>query len=453
MAVATASATPQGNFACLATSNDTWVDRTQAPNGAFMTWMIYLRHREKSFLECHYEALSRNHAWWRSERDPDGMGLFSCGTSDVGEALYKGTHFGARNETGMDNSPTHDEALYSPETRTLSLLDVGLNCSLALDAECLAHIARELGHTEDAQTFNALANDTRSKIREHLWDHERGIFANRQRHGGFVHSVGPTSFFPLICGAATPEQAQSLIGHFSDPTRFDGPYMIPNVSRDNPAFAENVYWRGRIWPNVNYFVWQGLRRYGFVAEASLLAERSMALFNQSWTDRRIAAENYSATTGEANDQPDTDLFYSWGAMLPMLGVADVMDINPWAGWELHNTGADVTLGPIHTPIGKVILTVTNGRLTLSRGQEEILSWTGTGRLTELKISEGLMSCCIHAHGGRQGILTPGPTYAARIVESRLDGKPFPAAPNQDIDLSNSYSGQRLDLYLAPLPAA
>ncbi|GEB43511.1 hypothetical protein GCM10007872_26240 [Gluconobacter sphaericus NBRC 12467] len=453
MAVATASATPQGNFACLTTSNDTWVDRTQAPNGAFMTWMIYLRHREKSLLECHYEALSRNHAWWRRERDPDGMGLVSCGTSDVGVALYKGTHFGARNETGMDNSPTHDEALYNPETRTLSLLDVGLNCSLALDAECLAHIARELGRTEDAQTFNALANDTRSKIREHLWDHERGIFANRQRHGGFVRSLGPTSFFPLICGAATSEQAQSLIGYFSDPVRFDGSYMIPNVSRDDPAFADNVYWRGRIWPNVNYFVWHGLRRYGFIAESSLLAERSMALFNQSWTDRRIAAENYSATTGEANDQPDTDLFYSWGAMLPMLGVAEVMDINPWAGWELHNTGADVTLGPIHTPIGQVIMTVTNGRLTLSRGQEEILSWTGTGRLTNLTISEGLMSCNIHAHEDQQGILTPGPTYAARIAEIRLDGRILPASPTQDIDLSDIHSGQRLDLYLAQLPVA
>ncbi|MFT8723669.1 MAG: trehalase family glycosidase, partial [Acetobacter malorum] len=307
----------------------------------------------------------------------------------------------------------------------------------------------ELGHTEDAQTFDAMTDDTRSKIREHLWDHERSIFANRQRHGGFVRSLGPTSFFPLICGAATPAQAQSLIEHFSDPVRFDGPYIIPNVSRDDPAFADNVYWRGRIWPNVNYFVWHGLRRYGFVAEAALLAERSMALFNQSWRGRRIAAENYSATTGEADDQPDTDLFYSWGAMLPMLGVADVMDINPWAGWELHNTGADVTLGPIHTPIGQVVVTTTNACMTLCRGQEKILSWTGTGRLTELTISDGLLSCHIHAAEGRQGILTPGPTYAARIVEIRVDGSPFPTPQSPDIDLSGIRCGQRLDLYLAP----
>ncbi|MDT8870313.1 hypothetical protein RAA17_01595 [Komagataeibacter rhaeticus] len=84
MAVAQASATPQGNFACIVTSNDAWVDRTQAPNGSFMVWMIYLRHRELSFLHEHYETLARNHMWWRRERDPDGMGLVSCGTSDVG---------------------------------------------------------------------------------------------------------------------------------------------------------------------------------------------------------------------------------------------------------------------------------------------------------------------------------------------------------------------------------
>ncbi len=48
-------------------------------------------------------------------RDPDGRGLVSCGTSDVGDAMYRGNGLRrARNETGMDNSPTHDEARYDP---------------------------------------------------------------------------------------------------------------------------------------------------------------------------------------------------------------------------------------------------------------------------------------------------------------------------------------------------
>ncbi len=62
-----------------------------------------------------FEPLARNQLWWRNHRDPDGRGLVSCGTSDWGDGMYRGTAFGARNETGMDNSPTHDEARYDPK--------------------------------------------------------------------------------------------------------------------------------------------------------------------------------------------------------------------------------------------------------------------------------------------------------------------------------------------------
>src|SRR3712207_6158085 len=102
LATAFASATPDGNLACLLTANDAWVDRTQLPVGAFLVWLLYLRSRSRPLLRTAYGALVRNHAWWRRTRDPEGRGLVSFGTSDVGEGLYKGTHFGARNESSMD---------------------------------------------------------------------------------------------------------------------------------------------------------------------------------------------------------------------------------------------------------------------------------------------------------------------------------------------------------------
>ncbi len=48
--VAMGSATPQGNIACLVNPKDAWVDRTQAPHGAFIAWMIYQRSRDRAFL-------------------------------------------------------------------------------------------------------------------------------------------------------------------------------------------------------------------------------------------------------------------------------------------------------------------------------------------------------------------------------------------------------------------
>jgi putative isomerase len=286
-----------------------------------VVWQLYQRTGERSMIHASYDALVRNRRWWQDNRDPDDFGLLSCGTSDVGEGLYKGTAFAARNETGMDNSATHDEAIYDPVTRTLSTFDLGLNCAAALDAEMLSKMAAVLGKHDDAREFAALAERHRTLISETLWDESRGIFANRQRHGGFVRSLSPTSFYPLLCGAATPEQAARLLEHLSDETTFGGDFVLPNATRDDPAFADNVYWRGRIWPNVNYMVWLGLRRYGFVAEASKLASQSYELFMKSWREDRIASENYNAVTGEAMDQGDTDPFYIWAAMLPLMAPA------------------------------------------------------------------------------------------------------------------------------------
>ena len=351
LATALSAATPQGNFACISTSRDTWVDRSQPPLGSLIAWQLYQRSGERSILEQCYPAMARNQRWWRAMRDPDGTGLISCGTSDVGEALYKGTAFGARNETGMDNSATHDEAMYDPETRSLSTWDLGLNCVVALDAEMLALIATTLGHPDEAAEFDALATNHRALIQTHLWDETRQIFANRQRHGAFVRSLSPTSFYRLLCNAASPEQTAHLLRHLSNPETFAGQYPLPNATRNDPAFADNVYWRGRIWPNVNYLVWRALRRTGHDAQATLMAKQSLKLFLQNWRTNRIAAENYNATTGEAMDQGDTDPFYIWAGLLPLMAVSELIDIDPWHGLTLTNNAEPTHCGPMVSPYG------------------------------------------------------------------------------------------------------
>ncbi|VDC19939.1 MGH1-like glycoside hydrolase domain-containing protein [Pseudogemmobacter humi] len=442
MVAALASATPQGNIACIATSNDIWVDRSQAPHGALMAWLMFLRAGDRSLLELCYPALAANQRWWRAHRDPEGIGLVSCGSSDVGDGLYKGSHFGARNETGMDNSPTHDEAVWNPETRTLSLIDLGLNCALALDAEMLAKIATELGHSEDAAEFTVLAGSSRAKIRSELWDESRKIFANRQRGGGFVRSVGPTSFYPMLCGAASPEQAEHLIAHLENPETFGGEWVIPNVSRDDPAFGDNVYWRGRIWANVNWFTWQALRREGRLNEARRFADKSLRLFMKNWS-ARIAAENYNATTGEGQDQLDADPFYAWAAMLPLIALGEVMDVSPWHGWEITLTGEDVNLGPVLMPPGRVTLTCRGDSMHLSRGAEALFGTDGwRGRLTQIAAGPDRISLDLWPEGEGQGTLIPPPAFDTAYLF--VNGEAQPRGP-REIPLTGLGPGSRITL--------
>ena len=344
--------TGAGNFPCLITGHDAWPDRSQPPIVSLAVWLTYQRDRDINWLEDNYEALARNHAWWWENRDGNGNGILEYGSSEVGQGLYIGTKLAAKDESFMDNSPMHDEARWNEKSRTLDMEDVGLNCLITLDAEMLALMARELGRHEEAFALEKIASRQRQRIQTRFWDTSRNIFANRLWSGKFADAVTPTSFYPLLCGAADEQQTQSLLEALENPSLFGGEYGLPSVARTHPSFNDNVYWRGRIWPILNWLVWLGLKRAGAQAQADRLIAKSWQLFTPAWA-KRLAPENFNATTGEGLDQPDTDSFYSWTALLPFLKTASMIDIDPWYGWIAVNDGEDGELGPIRSPWGMV----------------------------------------------------------------------------------------------------
>jgi Mannosylglycerate hydrolase MGH1-like glycoside hydrolase domain len=329
LAMVLGAATAAGNLPCIMTGNDQWLDRSQSPIMAFVVWQIYRMSGDASMIEMAYDVLARNNEWWRRTRDGNGNGILEFGSSDVGRGLYKGTKLAAKDESFMDNSPIHDEARWNEKSRTLDCEDVGLNCLVALDCEMLGLMAGELGLSEAASGHSADAASLRKKTGEHFWDSSRNVFANRLWSGKFTRSVAPTSFYPLLCGGASVEQTRHLLAHLDDPRSFGGEFGLPSVSRDDPAFRDNVYWRGRIWPILNWLTWNGLARAGEHEAANHLAEKGWHLFARSWRERRLCPENYNAETGEGLDQPETDSFYSWSALFPFIKHAQDADLSPW----------------------------------------------------------------------------------------------------------------------------
>ena len=61
---------------------------------------------------------------------------------------------------------------------------------------------------------------------------------------------------------------------------------VPSLSLDNPGFNPTAYWRGRIWPHINYWMMETLWRHGYKKEADLLADRMMRLFSTTHGCRR-----------------------------------------------------------------------------------------------------------------------------------------------------------------------
>ena len=324
--------TPEGNFAGLMSELTEWVDRSQFPINAFMVWKYYLLTGDKVLLDDVYPSVREAHFWWYEYRDGNKNGVLELGSSHVGEGHFGQSKMAAMDESGMDNSPMYDMAEYIDETQTMNMEDVAMNSLLVLDGECLAKMAEVMGDTDTICRLEEMQETHKQKIDEVLWDDSRKIYANRHWEKGFA-DVSPTSFYPMAAGIPDQEKVQKLLDHMFNPEEFWTPAPFSAISRESAAFSDNVYWRGRLWPPLNFFVYNGLKRYGLDEEAYKVARKSMEVFSSRWLEERACYENYNSMTGQGKDSVDTDFFLSWGALMPSLWIMEHIDVDPWNGFH------------------------------------------------------------------------------------------------------------------------
>ncbi|MGE5227646.1 MAG: MGH1-like glycoside hydrolase domain-containing protein, partial [Planctomycetaceae bacterium] len=256
--------TENGMLAALRSGLTDWVDRSHPPFGAHAALVAADVLGEPDLFARAYPVLRDAYRWWWSARDGNGDGVLEYGSSPVGDGHFVHTRLAAMDESFNDNSPVHDELSFVEATHTLDGADVGLNALLVHEAELLGTIAERLGLAEDAAALRAGAEAHAARIRDVLWDEGRGIFANRRWDGAFVRGLSPMSFAPMLAGVATPEQAERMVtGWLRDPQRFGGAYPVAGTPHEDPASLDNEYWRGRVWPPLNYLTSGGLRRYGY----------------------------------------------------------------------------------------------------------------------------------------------------------------------------------------------
>ena len=360
-------------------------DRSQPPVGAYCVWKVLQRYPDDEMLKWAYPRLKKWHEWWFKDRgdgqpwrDGNRDGLLEWGSDRRSGVSSGGRGFlmHARWESGMDDNPMWDDVHYDPHTYTMDLDDVGLNSLYALDAESLAALAAQLGKEDDRQAFQSDYEKTKRLVREKLWNENDGIYENRFWNGEFSKRLSPSSFYPMLAGIATPQQAERMVReHLLNPKEFWGDYVAPTTARNDPAFADQYYWRGSIWGPTNYLLYHAIDRYGFDQAALEFAQKSYALFMNDWKINQHDDELYHAWGGSGGG----DLHYTWGTLLCLLGIEQYMDANPWdvlrfgalspsaegrlyrATWQDHTY--DVAVGPGKTEVardGKVRLQADAG---------------------------------------------------------------------------------------------
>ncbi len=141
--------------------------------------------------------------------------------------------------------------------------------------------------------------------------------------GLFSRRTGPTNLYPLIGHIPDKNRAQKMIDYLTSPQKLWGRYVVPTVSRDDPYFSQEEYWRGRIWGPTNYLLYQGIKNYAPDNIRFEYAKKSVDLFMVNWLGNGGCWENYH-TTGLGGNDPH----YTWGALLCLIGLEEICDIEP-----------------------------------------------------------------------------------------------------------------------------
>lgn len=303
-------------------------DRSQPPVGSRTVLDLYRRFGFRWLIQEVYPALLSWNRWWARHRDHKGLLCWGSDpyvpvTGNYSETQGVNDTLGAALESGLDNSPMYDGIPFNRRRHRMDLADVGLNGMYVMDCEALAEISRALGRRGEAEELAARAERYRRNLGS-LWSEKAGIFLNRRTDTGrFETRLSPTNFYALLARAATPRQADRMMKeHFYNPREFWGEWIMPSIARNDPAFRDQEYWRGRIWAPMNWLVYLGLLNYDLPEARRDLAEKSKRLLLKEWTEHGHVHENYSAVTGEGCDARHSDRFYHWGGLLGLIALTE-----------------------------------------------------------------------------------------------------------------------------------
>jgi glycogen debranching enzyme len=137
----------------------------------------------------------------------------------------------------------------------------------------IAALATRRGDTALAERLIAEADALRARFEDAFWMEDVGTYAmaldaDKQQANAVTSNPGQA----LWSGIVSQERAARVVASLLSPVMNSG-WGVRTLASDQVGFNPIGYHLGSVWPHDNALIAAGLKRYGFVREAGLLAEQ------------------------------------------------------------------------------------------------------------------------------------------------------------------------------------
>ncbi len=272
--------------------------------------LIYKRDRTLDFLtEDYYRRMKKYLLYWLDERDVRGAGLSVWDSAP---------------HSGMDNQ--HERAGW---WHAGFCEGVDLNAFLVRECGAFALIAEMKNQREDAAYFRSRREKIMKAMQKLMWNEEAGLFFDIDARTGRQIPVKHIGIFAVLwAGIATKEQARRLVyEHLMNPDEFFRRFPFPALSADEPGYSERMRaddlgcsWRAQTWIPTNYYVFEGLRAYGYRDLADFTAWKTASEV------KRIGDREYYNTESVSGN--GLNPFWGWSLLAYFMPVESETGLDP-----------------------------------------------------------------------------------------------------------------------------
>jgi len=157
-----------------------------------------------------------------------------------------------------------------------------------------AEILETVGRTSEAPLWRKRAADRADAVNRLMWDEKAGMYFDYD----FVHRrrrLYPflTTFYPLWVGIASKEQAARVMSHLA---KFERPGGLRTST-----YRSGDQWDSPFgWAPLQYIAVEGMRRYGYRAEADRISKRFLKMVEGVFRQRGTIVEKYDVCSRRAD---------------------------------------------------------------------------------------------------------------------------------------------------------